>query len=56
VAIRYMPTSSHFDRNLHPAKGTSGLNLNFATRPLWLLKGRDVCGLNDFVTGHRASQ
>ena len=53
VAIRYMPTSSHFDRNLHPAKGTSGLNLNFATRPLWLLKGRDVCGLNDFQIGHR---
>jgi hydroxyethylthiazole kinase-like uncharacterized protein yjeF len=44
VAIRYMPTTSHFDRSLHPAKGTSGLPLNFATRPLWLLKGRDVCG------------
>ena len=53
VAIRYMPTTSHFDRELHPAKGTSGLNLNFATRPLWLLKGRDVCGLNDFQIGHR---
>ena len=53
VAIRYMPTTSHFDRSLHPAKGTSGLPLNFATRPLWLLKGRDVCGLNDFQTGHR---
>jgi Phytanoyl-CoA dioxygenase (PhyH) len=53
VAIRYMPTSSHFDRSLHPAKGESGLNLNFSTRPLWLLKGRDVCGMNDFITGHR---
>ena len=53
VAIRYMPTSSHFDRELHPAKGETGLSLNFATRPLWLLKGRDVCGLNDFTTGHR---
>jgi len=53
VAIRYMPTSSHFDRQLHPAKGTSGLNLNFATRPLWLLKGSDVCGLNDFQIGHQ---
>jgi hypothetical protein len=30
------------------------LSLNFATRPLWLLKGRDVCGKNDFTTGHRA--
>ncbi len=54
VAIRYMPTSSHFDRELHPAKGETGLSLNFATRPLWLLKGRDVCGKNDFTTGHRA--
>lgn len=53
VAIRYMPTTSHFDRSLHPAKGESGLNLNFATRPLWLLKGTDACGLNDFTTGHR---
>ena len=53
VAIRYMPTSSHFDRSLHPAKGESGLNLNFATRPLWLLKGKDACGLNDFSIGHR---
>ncbi len=53
VAIRYMPTTSHFDRTLHPAKGTSGLNLNFATRPLWLLKGKDVCGLNDFTVGHQ---
>ena len=55
VAIRYMPTSSHFDRSLHPAQGKSGLTLNFATRPLWLLKGRDVCGLNDFDLGHRPS-
>jgi len=53
VAIRYMPTTSHFDRDLHPAKGTSGLNLNFATRPLWLLKGQDVSGRNDFQLGHR---
>jgi len=53
VAIRYMPTTSHFDRSLHPAKGETGLNLNFATRPLWLLKGTDACGLNDFTLGHR---
>lgn len=53
VAIRYMPTTSQFDRELHPAKGTSGLSLNFATRPLWLLKGQDVSGRNDFQIGHR---
>jgi len=27
--------------------------VSFATRPLWLLRGRDVSGLNDFQTGHR---
>ena len=52
VAIRYMPTTSHFDRSLHPAAGKTGLALNFATRPLWLLKGKDACGLNDFSIGH----
>lgn len=52
VAIRYMPTTSHFDRSLHPSKGETGLTLNFATRPLWLLKGKDACGLNDFTIGH----
>jgi hypothetical protein len=52
VAIRYMPTTSHFDRRLHPAAGKTGLALNFETRPLWLLKGKDACGLNDFSIGH----
>jgi len=52
VAIRYMPTTSHFDRSLHPAAGKTGLSLNFATRPIWLLKGKDACGLNDFTVGH----
>lgn len=52
VAIRYMPTTSHFDRSLHPEAGKTGLTLNFATRPIWLLKGKDACGLNDFNIGH----
>lgn len=53
VALRYMPASSHFDRRLKPVDGQSGVPVSFATRPLWLLRGRDVCGLNDFQTGHR---
>ena len=52
VALRYMPSSSHFDRALKPVDGKSGVPVSFATRPLWLVKGRDVCGLNDFLTGH----
>ncbi len=52
VALRYMPASSLFDRSLNPADGQSGLNISFATRPLWLLKGEDKTGKNDFAVGH----
>jgi len=52
VALRYMPASSLFDRRLKPMDGEIGVSVNFATRPLWLLRGRDVSGQNDFVTGH----
>ena len=53
VALRYMPASSHFDRNLKPVDGKTGVPVSFATRPLWLLRGRDVSGRNDFQIGHR---
>ncbi|MBL8327285.1 MAG: phytanoyl-CoA dioxygenase family protein [Rubrivivax sp.] len=53
VALRYMPASSHFDRRLRPVEGRSGVPVDFARRPLWLLRGVDRCGLNDFETGHR---
>jgi len=52
VALRYMPARSHFDRSLRPVDGKTGVPVSFATRPLWLLRGRDVSGLNDFKTGH----
>ena len=52
VALRYMPATSHFDRSLKPVDGKTGVAVNFAQRPLWLVKGRDVCGLNDFTVGH----
>ena len=47
-----MPARSHFDRSLRPVDGKTGVPVSFATRPLWLLRGRDVSGLNDFKTGH----
>jgi ectoine hydroxylase-related dioxygenase (phytanoyl-CoA dioxygenase family) len=53
VALRYMPATSHFDRSLRPSDGKTGLMVNFAERPLWLLRGVDRCGLNDFRVGHR---
>jgi Phytanoyl-CoA dioxygenase (PhyH) len=52
VALRYMPASSVFERDLRPVDGQSGVPVNFARRPLWLLRGRDVSGRNDFVVGH----
>jgi ectoine hydroxylase-related dioxygenase (phytanoyl-CoA dioxygenase family) len=53
VALRYMPATSHFDRNLRPVDGKTGVPVNFAQRPLWLLKGQDRTGRNDFSVGHR---
>ena len=51
VALRYMPGSSVFERNLDPVAGRSGVPVSFATRPLWLLRGRDHSGRNDFNIG-----
>jgi ectoine hydroxylase-related dioxygenase (phytanoyl-CoA dioxygenase family) len=53
VALRYMPSSSVFERGLRPADGRSGVPVDFAQRPIWLLKGRDLSGRNDFDVGHR---
>ncbi len=53
VALRYMPSSSLFDRSLRPVHGQSGVPVDFAHRPLWLVKGIDRHGRNDFEPGHR---
>jgi ectoine hydroxylase-related dioxygenase (phytanoyl-CoA dioxygenase family) len=52
IALRYMPASSHFDRQLKPVDGKTGVAVNFSQRPIWLLKGVDQSGLNDFEVGH----
>jgi ectoine hydroxylase-related dioxygenase (phytanoyl-CoA dioxygenase family) len=51
VALRYMPGSSVFERHLDPVQGRSGVPVAFATRPLWLLRGCDRTGRNDFKVG-----
>jgi ectoine hydroxylase-related dioxygenase (phytanoyl-CoA dioxygenase family) len=51
VALRYMPGSSVFERNLDPVAGRSGVPTAFSTRPLWLLRGSDRSGRNDFKLG-----
>ena len=52
VAIRYMPGTSVFERDLIKPNSSSGYLVDFSTRPLWLLKGRDRTGRNDFSIGH----
>jgi Phytanoyl-CoA dioxygenase (PhyH) len=52
VALRYMPASSVFERDLRPVDGQSGVPVDFARRPLWLVKGEDRSGRNDLLTGH----
>jgi len=53
AALRYMPSTSVFERDLRPVDGKSGVPVDFARRPLWLLKGVDRSGRNDFEVGHR---
>jgi hypothetical protein len=54
VAIRYMPSTSLFDRTLMKPGDGSGYTVDFSTRPLWLLRGVDRDGRNDFTVGHGA--
>ena len=46
VALRYMPSTSLFDRQLRPVHGQSGVPVDFAQRPLWLVRGVDRQGGN----------
>ena len=46
VALRYMPATSLFDRTLRPVHGQSGVPVDFAQRPLWLVRGVDRHGGN----------
>ena len=55
LAIRYMPATSHFDRGMfEPTRTQNGLVIDFTRRPLWLVRGRDRSGKNDFQIGHTA--
>ncbi len=50
LAIRYMPSTSWYRRDIEMP--FSGYRVNFATRPIWLVRGTDACGKNDFTLGH----
>lgn len=52
-AIRYMPATSLFDRSIPPTHLTDTQVVDYASRPIWLVRGIDRAG-NDFRTGHAA--
>jgi len=52
-AIRYMPSTSHYDRDVNMGGGSVTAPVEFKERPIWLVRGIDRCGLNDFETGHK---
>ncbi len=52
IAIRYMPGSSHFDRGLSTSSIEVNYTIDFSSRPIWLLRGEDRTGKNDFSVGH----
>ena len=51
LILRYMPATSHYDRSAAP-KRSGNRPFDIAHQPLWLMRGVDRCGKNDFVHGH----
>ncbi len=49
---RYMPTTSHFDHAYGAELQKRSGVIDFGRRALWLVRGRDVSGKNDFAIGH----
>ena len=51
-AVRYMPSTSLYDRAIDPGQASNSVPLEFARRPIWLVRGVDRHGANDFRVGH----
>ena len=50
LIMRYMPATSHYDRTLGRRRDNSPFNI--VDQPLWLMRGVDRTGRNDFQHGH----
>ena len=50
--IRLMPASSFYDHKLGQVAGERNSSHDYGARPLFLVRGKDVCGKNDFSVGH----
>ena len=55
-SIRYMPATSHYDRSLKVESQSNQYDFDLVSRPIYLVRGEDRCGKNDFVTGHDTPQ
>ena len=51
-AIRYMPGTSIFDRNMEVGSGQDDVQTDLGQRALFLVRGEDKTGKNDFTIGH----
>jgi len=52
LTFRYMPASSVYERDIPIGHISEHASIDFAGRPIWLVRGRDVSGRNDFARGH----
>ena len=50
--MRYMPSTSVYDRQLDMDQSSSIGVSDFQNRPIWLVRGKDRSGKNDFNMGH----
>ena len=50
--IRLMPATSHYDHALGREMGQKHNAHDYGYRPLFLVRGSDACGKNDFEIGH----
>ena len=51
-AIRYIPGTSIFDRNMKVGSGQDDVQTDLGQRALFLVRGEDKTGKNDFTIGH----
>lgn len=51
-ALRYMPSTSLYDRSLQLGGASTVAPVEFARRPIWLVRGVGRCAHNDFAIGH----
>jgi hypothetical protein len=52
LVLRIMPASSFYNHNSGKIKEDAGSAHGYSNRALFLLRGKDICGRNDFNRGH----